>query len=120
MSTRLERSLLMRVVEAVKTRGTATIDDITVDINDVTRKQINDALANARDRRLLRQKVQGSFKAKRCAIWEVGTDPKPTKRQPAPVVPLASVWELGTCPERKGPWPPLPAGREFNLLGDWG
>lgn len=112
-------SLVNRVAEAVIKRGTATLDDIQADFPDSSRKQIHSALANARDRKLLRIKEQGNYRAGRQSVWEPESAPRPEPKPREPVRPIPSVWSLGALAPWNGPWPPLPTGRLVARLGPW-
>jgi hypothetical protein len=112
-------SLVNRVSEAVIRRGTATLDDLQQDFPEVGRKQLHDALSNARDRKRLRIKAKGSARASRLSIWEPEPEPMPKPAQKEPLRPIPSVWSLGEMAEWTGAWPPLPAGRLVDQLGPW-
>lgn len=110
-------SLMVQVAEAVKRRGTATIDDIQPEFPHASRKQLHAALWNAMDARLLRVKVR-SPKARQLSVWEAGATRAPIP-EVLPLHPLPSVWAMGNPGPWQGQWPPLPAGRAFTPLGDW-
>lgn len=110
-------SAVVRVTEAVRARGSATVAQITPDLDGLTHKQILDALANAKARGSVRVKVQGNFRGGRETVWEFGTFKKRKKRAPKPrPLPIASVWELGTPRDIQMP---QGQGRKHNLLGGW-
>lgn len=110
-------SAVLRVTEAVKARGEATVAQITPNLDGLTHKQILDALANAKARGTVRVKVMGNFRGGRETVWEFGTFKKRKKRAPKPqAMPIASVWELGTP---RAISMPMERGRVFNLLGSW-
>jgi hypothetical protein len=113
-------SLVNRVTEYVIQKGTATISEVSDQFSGYTKKQVSAALCNARDKRLLRIIARGSAVSKRDSVWAEDKCPimPPRVVKKEKVIPVASVWELGTPPERE--WPPrFEGGREFQLLGDW-
>jgi hypothetical protein len=116
-------SLTALVVQAIQQRGTATIEDLLPLFPEASRKQVHDALCNARDRKKIRMKVRGNAKAKRLGIWEPAPDAVPDQRprnldKRYPLRPPASVWDLGAEQPRLQ-WPPIAAGRRFEPLGSW-
>lgn len=113
-------NLVAGVIEAVSELGTATLDDLVPLFPDKTRKQIHDALANAKQRRRLRVKVRGNFLAQRSSVWEPDQAvPVPKKKRPR-LRPVASVWEWADGSERKhAAWPPLAQGRVIQKLEPW-
>lgn len=108
-------SLVFKVVEAVEVRGTATVDDLMPAFPDRTRSQLHAALANARDRRLLRIKVKGNG-SHSASLWEPGSMVPSPLPEVKPSYPLSSVWDLGNPRPWRGQWPPLSEGRSFALL----
>lgn len=111
-------SLVTRITEAVRRRGTATLDDLAQDFPGQTRKQLHSALCNSRDRKLLRVKLRGSAKAGVQSVWEPGANKPPKKKRDA-LYPVATVFDLAYAEEWQGPWPPLAPGRSFTPLGEW-
>jgi hypothetical protein len=62
-------SLVAKVIQAVIQRGTATIDDLCPLFPEATRKQIHNALENARNARKLRVLVRGNNMTGVASIW---------------------------------------------------
>lgn len=122
----LSTSLVWRVAQAIARRGTATVDDLTADFPQHTRAQVHAALGNAKAARLIRVKVQGCglgpALGRKPSVWEAapaGQEPPRRMRDSRPVVPPASVWELGADrPRAKWP-PPFHGGRPVCTLGPW-
>lgn len=114
-------SLTTRVTEYVREKGKARLSEVAQAFPDHTKKQVHDALSNARCRKLLKVIFRGSFKGSRESIWAPDAkDPTPRARagQKPLGQPVASVWELGN--PSINTWPPkFDGAREFNLLGPW-
>lgn len=112
-------SLVNRVADYVTEKGMATLTDVSDQFPDRSKKQIHDALCNARCRRLLKVIMRGSFRGKRESVWAPEVSPMtPPTIKPEKPKPVASVWELGSPMHRE--WPPrFDGGRAFQLLGDW-
>lgn len=114
-------SLVSRVVEAVRNRGTATVDDMVQDFPGETRKALHAALSNARDRKVLRVKERGH--RSRLSVWEETPEAERVvfrKKPEAPVLqPVASVFDLAYRAPWQGQWPPGAAGRRIDRLGPW-
>jgi hypothetical protein len=114
-------SLTAFVIQAIKQRGTATMEDLLPLFPEFTREQVHNALCNARDRKLIHSIVRGNAKAKRLSVWTLSPEvPKPAKKLDRRYSsrPPASVWDLGAEMPRMQ-WPPISAGRRFEPLGSW-
>lgn len=121
------QTLVERVTDAVGERGAASLEDIQHLFPDATRKQVHSALANARDRGLIRVKAQGRGmgrgQGRLPATWErVPDDQIGMKRRGTfcqPIKPPASVFELAADRPRTK-WPPrFEGGRSYAPLGGW-
>lgn len=116
-------SLTAYVVAEIKKRGTATVEDLSPLFPEFSRKQINDALCNARDRKQLHTIVRGNAKAKRLSVWAPVPDAPADKRprnldKRYPLRPPSSVWDLaGEQPRLQ--WPPYAVGQKYAPLGGW-
>lgn len=106
-------SLVSRIAEAVRRRGQATLSDVAPDFPEYTRKQVHDALSNARDRRLLKTVSRGSGRARIESVWapdermgeKVGASPR-----------VPSVWDLASPPAIVLS---IGEGRRYSPLGAW-
>lgn len=113
-----------QVAAAVLQRGRATTDDIQAAFPHIPRQSLAKALNNAKWMGLIQHERKGTGKRNSPgvpAIWCApipGTIARPERQQKTKESPAASVWELGTKPQR--PWPPsFTSGRAYQLLGDW-
>lgn len=116
MTTYGPDSLTGRAAAAVNKRGASTAKELAADLPGLTVVQITSALTNATHHKLVRLKVRGNAKAKRCSVWE----PVPVGGRFIEQRPPNSAWELAHGRQIAGEWPPaFENARRFNLLGPW-
>lgn len=110
---------LQQVAGFIEEHGEVTLEDLMPNFPAMDRKQIMQALKNAKAQGLVRLVKRGNAKAKRKGIWGPPLIepppklPRPTRRY----LPIASVWDLGQEP-RLGAWPPRFVGGREYLLGE--
>jgi hypothetical protein len=110
-------SLVNRVTEVVRHKGKATLTEVSEEFPDHDKKQIHDALSNARNRKLIKVIFRGNFNGRTESVWAVEVE-KPSPMSMEKKRPVASVWQLGTPVIKE--WPPaFEGGRAFRPLGPW-
>lgn len=113
-------SLTNLVTEYVRERGQVKLSAVAEHFPEYTKKQIHDALSNARYRKLIKVIFRGHFRGMRESVWAPETErPTPgSSIKKKPPQPVASVWELGI--PKIEVWPPeFEGGRRYDFLGPW-
>ncbi len=117
-------SLIHDVVNFVRAQGSATVDELCAAMSVYSRKQIGDALKNAKTRGYVH--CEGRVPCR--GAWRGGSlpsrhfpGPKPpdfqVRRESIAMRPPASVWELSHSLQIAGSWPPAShEGRRYLLL----
>lgn len=118
-------SLRAEIIELVRERGSATVDELMPHMEEWTREQVLRAMQRAKFERVFEcdrnvgGRVGGSRKGgSKPARYRLHPriQPPPPKVVPKP---LASVWELASEPESVAVWPPVfHGGRPYQLLWD--